>query len=192
MALNKRIIAIASGGIMAIACLFYIISNALPSWSIKEYNLADIALSNNGVESKLVESTIGLWRLCTTAFGPRKCEDQISSCSLFEGEVASACHKMLAARVFITLACIFSAISAICLVACAIEAINKNPMIVMVVKILPIICFVMGIIGLALGISYTTFTGSISMKVSLGAGAILVIIAVIINLIGAILALVIR
>ncbi|CAF1631779.1 unnamed protein product [Adineta ricciae] len=183
--MDKRFIMLASGGLMVIACIFYITSNALPSWFLEPEHLSK-------AQFDLAESSIGLWRVCLTVFGVHTCSDHVSSCESIKGEHANVCHKMLAARAFMTLACIFSAISATCLFACLLESINKNTNVITMIKIIPFVCFIMGIIGLALGISYTTVTGPEIISMSLGAGAILAIIAVILNLIGAILALIIR
>ncbi|CAF1540119.1 unnamed protein product [Adineta ricciae] len=184
MALNKRILAAACAGLMAIACILYIISNALPAWSVVKINLEN-------AESR--KTSNGLWRSCSTSdAGIQICLDPSSLCPLAEGEAASSCHKMAAAKTFITLACIFSAISALCLVACIIESINKNTIVVTLIKVLPILSLVVGIIGLAVGISYATYIGSLPAEVSLGAASILAIIAVVINLIAAISALLIR
>ncbi|CAF1661271.1 unnamed protein product [Adineta ricciae] len=194
--MDKRFITLASGSLMVIACIFYITSNALPSWSVKTFDASILGFLEPKHLPKaqfgLAESSIGLWRVCLTVVEVQICYGDVSSCESIKGELASACHKMLAARSFVTLACIFSAISGICLFACLLESINKNTNVITMIKIIPIICFIIGIIGLALGISYTTVTGPEIISMSLGAGAILAIIAVILNLIGVILALTIR
>ena len=97
----------------------------------------------------------------------------------------SSCSKILAGRAFMTLACIISAISVVCFILTIIMGDNIRSIILMGGKGLAFVCFACGIIGVAVGISGTT-NNLVGKGVELGAGSIIGIIALIINLIGAI------
>lgn len=90
------------------------------------------------------------------------------------------------------MACIVSAVSAISLFACMLEVINKNKIVVVISKILTIVAFVMGIIGVTIGIVLATETGYLPIKASIDVAAILAIVALSINFIGAISTLIIH
>ncbi|CAF2955200.1 unnamed protein product [Rotaria sp. Silwood2] len=94
----------------------------------------------------------------------------------------------MAARAFITIACILSGLSVVCLVMCAVIKTDSNHIVFMISKALPFVSFVAGIIGLAVGIAFVTAPGG--RKIS--SAAFVGIAAVVINMIGAALALLIR
>ena len=157
--------------------------------------LTQLGLSgNSGTDLVSIKFSVGLWRSCVSVPDNKVCVNgpDPSICSLITGETADVCHKMIAARAFITIACIISGISAVCFFARTLETINQNKMVIMTSMGLAIGSFVAGVIGLALGITATTATGSLPVKVSINAAAILAIIAVVINLIGAVLAVLTR
>jgi hypothetical protein len=168
-----------------------------------DFGSVEIALINNhltqlgwtghlATELGSIKASAGLWRSCGSISGNTICSDLPSSCSLVIGESAGICHKMMAARAFVTIACIISGISAICLFACALQIINQNQRVIMISKALAIGSFVMGVIGLAIGIAVTTYTGILPIKASLSVAAILAIVAVVTNLLGTVLAMMIR
>ncbi|CAF4235834.1 unnamed protein product, partial [Rotaria magnacalcarata] len=117
-----------------------------------------------------IQVTIGLWRSCFSMLQSTKCLNIPSSCTLPNGESSSLCQKMMAARAFVTVACIISGASAICLFAYILQS----------------------VIGITLGIVSTTDNGGLPIKISVSVGAILAILAVAINLIGAVLSLLVR
>jgi hypothetical protein len=96
---------------------------------------------------------------------------------------------MMVARAFVTIACILSALSALCLFACIITRTDLNRIMSIISNILPIVSFVAGLIGLSFGIAFImTFPVDFQMDVA----TILGITAVGINAIGAFVALMVR
>jgi hypothetical protein len=87
-----------------------------------------------------------------------------------------------------TIACILSALSALCILACGFVVTSSDKILILVAKALPLVTLVAGIIGVAVGISAVSTGG----PGSLGVAAILGIIAVIINLAGGIVAILIQ
>jgi tetrahydromethanopterin S-methyltransferase subunit D len=86
-----------------------------------------------------------------------------------------------------TITCILAPFSVIFILLNLMKNTSSNQMITMISKILPSVCFVFGIIGVALGISYTT-NGNNESYVELGAAGILGILAVIFNFSAAVIA----
>jgi hypothetical protein len=157
--------------------------------------LTELGLSgNHGTEPVSIKTNIGLWRSCVSVPGNKMCSDGASPsmCSLVTGEAADICHKTMAARAFITIACIISGVSAICFFACALKTINQNKMAIMIGIALTISSFVAGVIGLGLGITVTTATGSLPIKASISSAAIIAIVAVVVNMLGTVLAVLTR
>ncbi len=136
------------------------------------------------------ESTFGLWQLCSTTPDTKSC-DSIKCPSEVSGD-ASFCSKILAARAFMTLACIISGITAIWSFACAVTKDNINRILILGTKGLVFVCLVMGIIGVAVGSNASLNFGGGELELKLGAAAIVGIIAIIINFGGAIAALFIK
>ena len=131
----------------------------------------------------------GLWRGCSTVPGAAFCLDTVSSCpSELPPSLVAICHKMIAAKAFMTLACLLSAFSALCIFSNLTNNTNSNSMMIMICRLLPVLCFVCGIIGVGLGIAY--ITDQELLKIS--TAAILGIAAVVLNLIGAVLTVLIR
>ncbi|CAF2064200.1 unnamed protein product, partial [Rotaria magnacalcarata] len=139
-----------------------------------------------------IQVTIGLWRSCFSMLQSTKCLNIPSSCTLPNGESSSLCQKMMAARAFVTVACIISGASAICLFAYILQSINKYQKVIIISKILTFSSLLAGVIGITLGIVSTTDNGGLPIKISVSVGAILAILAVAINLIGAVLSLLVR
>ena len=101
---------------------------------------------------------------------------------------SSACGKYQTGRAFVTLACIFSGLAALCMLACALISTDLSKTLTLLGKILSFITVGVGIIGVAVGISAVSTGG----EGSLGVAAILGIIAVIINIAGAIVSMLIQ
>jgi len=111
------------------------------------------------------------------------CEDLLCPSENF---TSSFCSKTLAARVFLTLSCILSGISGtLSIIYCAISGDKIHRRLLLTEKGLAFASLIMGIIGVALGIS-AAMTVEINTKLRLGDAAIIGIAAVGINLIGAI------
>ncbi|CAF3117039.1 unnamed protein product [Rotaria sp. Silwood2] len=174
MAINTRLLSITAGSLLCLSFIFFIVSNAVPIWSKFTYESTEI--------------TTGLWRICSSAPNIKTC---VAISCPSESDETSFCSKILTARAFVTLACILSGISAICLVVYAIQG-DKTPRILLLAtKGLVFACLIMGIIGVAVGIN-ATVSGDSLIKLDFGAAAIIGIVAIIINFIGAIITALIR
>ncbi len=88
----------------------------------------------------------------------------------------------MAARAFITLVCIMSAVSTVCLILYTRKGESADRRLLVAGRNLLFVCFIMDIIGVALGISVTT--GGITPII--GAVGILGIIAIVTNLCAAV------
>ncbi|CAF0871796.1 unnamed protein product [Adineta ricciae] len=173
---KTRLVSIIVGSSIAVAFILYVVSNALPEWS----KISDG--SNN-------TSKFGLWQACLSIIGVTVCSD--IKCPEADGNT-SFCRKVLTGRAFMTLACILSGICAICLIVYAAVS-DKVPNIVLIAsKVLAFITLIMGIIGVGVGGSISQTLNETFGRYSLGASAIVGIIAVIINLGGAIASLFIQ
>ena len=129
----------------------------------------------------------GLWRACVSTEDETTCRKLPKTCSQELPENLPACNKMMVSRAFVTIACIISALSALCLFACAMIEQLRDRIVIMISKVLPIVSFIAGVIGVAVGIAFIILSISIGLlrylkQQSLG------ITAVAINAIGAILA----
>jgi len=136
------------------------------------------------------ETTIGLWQGCVTTPDEKSCES--IPCPSEQSGAASLCSKILAARAFMTLACIISGITAVCSFACAVTKDNTNRILLLATKGLVFVCLVTGIIGVAVGSNASLNYGGGEGEFKLGAAAIVGIVAIIINFGGAIAALFIK
>ncbi|CAF3435174.1 unnamed protein product [Rotaria socialis] len=203
MVLDKRVLIIVSGSAMTLSCILFIVGNALPSWSSAKLDSAQINLLYNMLTqydisvkdqttSDETQVTIGLWRGCASILQLTACSNLLSSCTLRNGESLPLCQKMMAARAFVTIACIISGASAVCLFAYILQSINKYQKVLIISKILTFSSLVTGVIGIALGIVFATDNGGLPIKKSVSVGAILAILAVAMNLIGAVLSLLVR
>jgi hypothetical protein len=125
--------------------------------------------------------TLGLWQKCTSGFGDgMKCTAAV--CGEHEDFFTNSCGPVMAARAFITLVCIVSAISTVCLIKYARKGENADRNLLVAGRILLFVCFIMGIIGVAIGINATT--GGVTSII--GAAGTLGIIAIITNFGGAV------
>jgi hypothetical protein len=130
-----------------------------------------------------------MWKLCGSTAYEKVCADY--TC-ISRNDNSGTCSKLSAAKAFVTLACILSGISALCLFACIVTTDNIHRMLLLAAKGLVFASLITGIIGVAVGISATTDLANTLFKSSLGAAAIIGIVALIINLSGAIVALLVK
>ena len=133
----------------------------------------------------VVEQTVGLWRVCRSNAVSSGCANLKSTCSDEPSAYQSACHKMLASRVFVTIACIISALSVLSLAATVVIQKDSNRIFIIISVILLILSLVAGIIGVALGIAFVTNS---PFEHKLAASGIIGIVAVIINAIAVVVA----
>jgi hypothetical protein len=112
-----------------------------------------------------VIENLGLWNLCTTQKdGTSTCSRIDSSCSVVQSKAIHKCTKLMGARAFITIACILSVFSALFLFSNALGNSGPNHIVSMVSKILPFGCFVTGLSGIALGMSFIKYTATFSIS----------------------------
>ncbi|CAF3992774.1 unnamed protein product [Adineta steineri] len=164
-----KLVAIIVGCILAVVCILYIISNAVPSWV--------------QITTGSYTSTYGLWKICASSLSVTECVPV--KCSTAIGD-SSFCSRILAGRAFMTLACILSGITSICLFICAFIDEKTSRILLLIAKALAFICLIMGIISVAAGGSTIQTLSQDGVKCNLSAASILGIIAIIINLVGVI------
>lgn len=95
----------------------------------------------------------------------------------------------MAARAFMTLACLFTPFAAAYLIFIVIMK-KFSRIFVLIAPVLTAICFVFGLIGMVVGINYATDTRG--MSVTLGAAAGVSIVGVILNFIALIVTALVR
>ncbi|CAF1187018.1 unnamed protein product [Adineta steineri] len=170
-----KVVAIIAGIILVVAWIFYVASNAVPSWSSQS--------------SLGITDTYGLWQACRTY-------STTSSCGNINCPASSNdngyCGRLMAGRAFMTLACIFSGIAAICLLVCAFADEKISRILTIAGKVLAFVCVIMGIIGVATGGSAQQVLWQGYNQLNLTAGFGLGIVAFIINLVGAIVSLFVK
>ncbi|CAF3767698.1 unnamed protein product, partial [Adineta steineri] len=135
------------------------------------------------ISSERPSIAYGLWKSCRltsdgTQCGPLGCSGVLI--------VSGLCSRILAGRAFMTLACILSGITTICLFICAFTDIGKNRILLLITKALAFGCLIMGIIGVGVGGSIIQILSVGNVKYSLGAASTLGVVAIIINLVGAV------
>ncbi|CAF1442166.1 unnamed protein product [Adineta steineri] len=170
-----KVVALLAGCILTVTCVLYIVSNAVPSW-------AQISVGDNPI-------SIGLWRQCESELNVITCGSL--GCPS-ENDIPGFCGRILASRAFMTLTCILSGFTTISLFICAFTDVGKNRILLLITKALAFVCLIMGIIGVGVGGSIIEILGKVSGKPSLSAASTLGIIAIIINLVGAIVSLFIK
>ncbi|CAF3909343.1 unnamed protein product, partial [Rotaria sp. Silwood1] len=145
-------------------------------------------------ETTGTETTIGLWRYCASLSNIKTCQDISSQ---LENIATDVYHRIRAAEAFVTLACILSGISTFCLFVCALMGDNVHQILLWTSKGLAFSSFIMGTVGVALGISAIlsnpiTNQSVITVTITMGAASFVGIAAILINLVGAIIAVFIR
>ena len=170
--MNSRTLSIVAACVLGLCFIFYVVSNAVPSW----------AKASEG------SFTIGLWKSCVKFNSKTTCAN--FACV---GSHGGICDKIKAARAFMTLACLVSGVAVILLITMIVLNKSINSLFLLIIKILPIVCLLMGIIGVGLGADGTRSFGSLgTKKLSLGPAAIVGIIGILINLVAAILTFLIK
>lgn len=132
--------------------------------------------------------SVGLWRECRTfswRYGINECSAITLTCSGVANWFLGQCLKLMIARTFIIIACIFSGFGAILLVLIGIRG-EGNPRLIILGKVIVIVSLICSIIGFAVGISWILYGGW-----QLGAAAILAIVAAALNLLIAVFVLLI-
>jgi hypothetical protein len=94
---------------------------------------------------------------------------------------------MRVSRSFVTIACITSAFSALSLFVCGVKRTDSDRILIILSKIILLVSFIAGLIGVAVGIAFITDS---SLKCVLAASAIIGIIAVVINAITTLVAII--
>ncbi|CAF1069151.1 unnamed protein product [Adineta steineri] len=170
-----KVVAIIAGIILVVAWIFYVASNAVPSWSSQS--------------SLGVTDTYGLWQACRTYSTTSTCANINCPAS---GNDNGYCGRLMAGRAFMTLACIFSGIAAICLLVCAFADEKISRILTIAGKVLAIVCVIMGIIGVATGGSAQQVLWQGTNQLNFTAGFGLGIVAIIINIVGFIVSLFVK
>lgn len=134
-----------------------------------------------------VDVTTGLWKGCVSTLGVQAC----TSVKCNDNMPSSTCSKLLAGRAFMTLACIISAVSALCFLLSIFLSDGMRSAVLVIGKGLAFVCLAMGIIGVAIGIVAIT-DGQLGNGIALGAGSIIGIVALIVNLFGVVLSIVVK
>ncbi|UJR15554.1 hypothetical protein I4U23_002493 [Adineta vaga] len=167
-----QIISIIAGMIFGITFTLYTVSNAVPEWT--KISIED------GTERS------GLWRACTTY--PYRSECHALACPAHRDD-AGFCKRIIAGRAFMTLACIISGVITICFLISAAISDRYNRLLLVPAKILGFVCLIMGIIGVGVGGSISQLLRQSGNEFTFGVGAIVGVVAIIINFFGAIIVL---
>ncbi|CAF1347674.1 unnamed protein product [Adineta steineri] len=170
-----KVVAIVAGIILIVAWIFYVASNAVPSWSQVTYGGATI--------------TFGIWTYCITYSGSSTCNAINCPAATDDNGV---CSRLMASRAFMTLVCILSGITAICLIICAFIDEKISRILLLVGKVLAFVCLIMGIIGVATGGSAQQVLWQGTNQLNFTAGFGLGIVAIIINIVGFIVSLFVK
>ncbi|CAF1154510.1 unnamed protein product [Adineta steineri] len=172
-------------GILFTVSVLYITANALPIWVTGSF------------EPTVV--TFGLWKIC----GKNK---DISNCVNMPSVVDD---KTTATQAFITICCILAPLSVISILSIILVNENLKKHMSVLAKVLAIASLISGIIGIGLGISFVVdiikgidalksipgFTIEAASKIGdfkMGVSCILAIVAVALNLVGAVITFLIR
>ncbi len=102
------------------------------------------------------EFKTGLWQSCET--DPNIGQVCVGITCPQQDDTTNICSRLLAARAFVTLACIMSGFSALLLFACVATDDNIRRILLIAGKGLAFTCLIMGIIGVTVGINVTTDT----------------------------------
>ncbi|CAF1189039.1 unnamed protein product [Adineta steineri] len=160
-------------GILFTVSVLYITANALPIW---------VTGSNESGTS-----SGGLWKACQKYKGSSKCLNAGSK----------VLDKIMATRAFITICCILAPLSFISILSIILVNENLRKRMSLLAKVLAIASAISGIIGVGLGISRVVdtikFTAAMEVEnVKMGVSCILAIIALALNLVGAVITFLIR
>ena len=131
-------------------------------------------------ESDGITAEVGLWASCASVGDTRKCE-RVTVCDLDAS--LTVCTKLKVARAFMTIACLLAPIAAIVFFIQVVLGSNLRKALVYIGVVLTAVTLIAGIIGVAVG---GALIGEDS-GAKLAAAAIIGIIALIINLVGVII-----
>lgn len=124
----------------------------------------------------------GLWEACRLdPYLGSQCSS--IKCPYIEFAPISSCNRTIAARAFVTLACIASALSVIFILSITIDDTTKKSVLIFG-RIFAIASLIFGIVGVAVARNLIIVTGSIH-NLRWGSSSIMGLIAIIINFVGA-------
>ncbi|CAF1307966.1 unnamed protein product [Rotaria magnacalcarata] len=166
---RSNALGLVSCGLLGLACLMFILSNALPSWGVVKLGGVTVAEG-------------GLWRQCVK-FGTNTCANRPLGCSGVPSSLIGQCIKLIMARVFIIFACMLSAFGALFLFMVGISQ-SPNASFSMFGKACAAVSLMSGILGVSLGISWAMYGGDVTV----GAAAILGIVGIILSFISTVFA----
>ncbi|CAF1247813.1 unnamed protein product [Adineta steineri] len=154
-------------GILIVVSVLYITANAVPIWATRSVGSGT--------------ATVGLWKLCVKIEGTSECV----------GDGSKVDDKTMATRAFITICCILAPLSAISILSIILVNENLKKRMSLLAKVLAIASAISGIIGVGLGISMVVDIIKIS-NATMGVSCILAIVAVALNLVGAVITFLIK
>ncbi|CAM4814417.1 unnamed protein product [Rotaria magnacalcarata] len=157
---------------------------------LENEDLGDLALARfpnkdkSEGENEYESAIYGLWRTWVYAQDNQTCP--IESCAQ-QIDNDAFCNKILSARAFLILACIFSCMSGtLWILYCAVRGDTTPRALLLLNKCLVFASLLTGIVGVAVGIN-ATLTVETDIELRLGPAAIIGIVGICVNLIGAIL-----
>ncbi|CAF1348292.1 unnamed protein product [Adineta steineri] len=137
----------------------------------------------NETTSGSTTTAYGLWKTYYSYSGVTTCNN--INCPAVTDD-NGFCSRIMVSRAFMTLACILSGITAICLFICAFIDEKKSRIFSLITIALASVCLIMGIIGVAVGGSIQQTLYLNSSQLNFGTGFIIGAVAVGINFIGTI------
>ncbi len=138
------------------------------------------------MENSLLRFTVGIWESCITIMNVKKCFP--IPCDKQNGLIDD-CLKIYAGRILFIGTCVIAAISASCFFLVARKSENQNQQLFLIMKMLVFTSLLMGIIVVS-SILYSTRIPQVEFP--LGTSAYIGIIAIVTNLLGAGLAMLIQ
>lgn len=125
-----------------------------------------------------------MWKSCNVSYNNEFKECYEFKCPDKENDVNEVCGKIIAARAFLTMACIISGLSVIFLCISAALDGRRRTIVLVIGKILVFLSLVMSIIGVALGIIGAMDVNP-DFNFKWGGSPIVAIIGIVINFLGA-------
>ncbi len=133
-------------------------------------------------------TTIGLWGKCTKS----KDKDSHMACTEGFGLNWKSYAKLMGSRVFVTIACIFSSFSILSVLLILLVNADSKKIAALFTIVFSIGSLIAGIIGFALGISRVLQNEEFHQSFKIGASTIIAIIALALNILGAIASFIIK
>ena len=137
------------------------------------------------------EIRYGLWESCNVSYNDEYKICQHFQCPDDENDVNEVCGKILAARAFVTLACIISGLSVIFLCFSAATDGKRRAILLIIGQLQAFLSLVMSIIGVAIGVIGTMDIDP-NFEFKWGGSPVIAIIGVVVNFLGAIGSLLVR